>query len=57
MTHKHALKNQHRPTRQCECGRGTVYTDNRPGAPRLDGKLVCEECFLDSIYAKYGKKD
>ena len=46
------LKNQHRATKQCECGRGTVYTDGRPGVPRVNGKLVCEECFIDDLYEK-----
>lgn len=46
---KSALKNQSRPTKPCACGRGDVYTDNRPGVPRLDGKLVCEHCFVDHL--------
>lgn len=52
---KDALKNQHRSTRQCKCGRGTVYTDNRPGTKRIDGELACEECVLDSIFAQFRK--
>ena len=50
---KRALKNQNRPTKPCDCGRGTVYSDGRGGQPKLDGKYVCEECIIDNLYAKY----
>jgi hypothetical protein len=49
---RNALKNQDRPTKMCECGRNQVYTDNRPGVPRLDGKLVCEDCFVEDLINK-----
>ena len=50
---RNALKNQGRATKPCSCGRGTVYSDNAPGQPRLDGKPVCEECYVEHLYAKY----
>lgn len=43
------LKKQARATKPCECGRGDKYTDNRPGVPKLNGKPVCEECYLDHL--------
>jgi len=53
---KRALKNQGRAQKPCACGRSTVYTDNAPGQPRLNGKPVCEECFVEDLYAKYFNK-
>lgn len=51
---KGMLKSQHLSTKRCGCGRGTVFTGpNAHHSPRVDGKRVCEECFLDSIYAKF----
>jgi hypothetical protein len=50
---KRALKNQNRATKPCACGRADVYSDGRGGQPKLDGKYVCEECIVESLYAKY----
>jgi hypothetical protein len=50
---KRALKNQDRAQKMCACGRSTVYTDNAPGQPRLDGKPVCEECYVEHLYSRY----
>jgi hypothetical protein len=43
------MKNQDRATKPCECGRGQAYTDNRPGVPKLNGKNVCEDCYVDHL--------
>ena len=53
---KKALKNQLRATKPCACGRGQAYTDNRPGVPKLDGKPVCEECYVDYLKNKFLNK-
>ena len=47
---KNMLKNQSRPTKPCRCGREDVYTDGRPGVPRLPtGELVGEQCYVDYL--------
>lgn len=52
------LKNQDISQKPCKCGRGTLYTGPRGKNlnPKVDGKDACEECVLDSIYAKYPSK-
>jgi hypothetical protein len=46
------LKNQDRATKPCACRRGYTYTDGRPGVPMLNGKFVCEQCFVDDLINK-----
>lgn len=50
---KGMLKSQEATTKRCDCGRGTVFTGiNAQHSPKVDGKRVCEECFVDSLYKK-----
>lgn len=47
--------NQEAPYKWCSCGRGKIYTAERDSKRNaiVDGKRVCVECKVDSIYAKF----
>jgi len=44
---------QKQKTKTCDCGRGKIYTgSNSIYNPVVDGRQVCNECKVDSIYAR-----
>lgn len=46
---------QKQKTKTCTCGRGKIYTgENSKFNPVVDGRQVCQECKVDSIYASVG---
>lgn len=43
---------QHRKQKRCACGRGTCFTDGRPGSHRDDkGNFICAFCVFDTVMA------